>query len=179
MSSKEYNSLVNRIDAARVEIEARVNADAKTIQNLKDESSTRGLKINSLMAENASLLAKNDACAEMREDLKKKVEGYKSELIKSNTTNEELKDQNKKLQRSLEKCNDELKDRGAKMSELAAWRDSVVYSNVSLLEAVKAAMAEMRKVNRGKPSHNKSRAFQILETAVAKTKTEVPATNEA
>jgi hypothetical protein len=39
--------------------------------------------------------------------------------------------------------------------------------NEILTKGISEAMAEMRKINRGKPSHNKSREFQILERTIA------------
>ena len=69
MSSREYNGLVSKIDAARKEIEARVLADAEKIKDLQ-------LKVH----ETKMAL---DTCKTRKADIQKDADQYKAALSAS------------------------------------------------------------------------------------------------
>lgn len=160
ISGRTYDAIMKETKEIKADIlvlQQNREADNLKIAEQQKELRVRGNKIQ-------LLLSQNDACKSMRDDLKKKLGNMEAEMIKVNTRSEELLDEKsdevKQLKHSIESHNNQLNKYKAQDSQLLT-------SINGLLEGINAAMAEMRKVNRGKPSHNKSRAFQHLEKAMA------------
>lgn len=121
-----------------------------------------------------------------RRELNKQIEALKADNKKQGdeltVKSDELKQLNSKLIETSNKlgiANVNLKECKDKMQLAYDNGQAHHKSTDALLEGINAAMAEMRKVNRGKPSHNKSRAFQHLEKAMAAYNAAQPTTNEA
>lgn len=182
-------------------------ADKLKIAEQQEELVVRGNRISLLVSQNDACKsmrddlrkkydqAITDLSAERNENqklttekrqLNKQIESLKVDLSKQGNElvvkSDELKKLNSKLiettnerniaATSLEECKDKM--------QLAYDNGQTNHKATdALIEGINAAMAEMRKVNRGKPSHNKSRAFQHLEKAMAAYNAAQPKTNEA
>lgn len=193
MSNKTYNEIVSRINNATEEIKATVkskNAEINGLQRdleiVKRREHELKNSFNGQVQQIERLQKNNDACRAMRQDLEKKLDARNAELKKQGdeltVKSDELKKLNSKLiettnERNIAKAN--LEECKGKMQLAYDNGQANHKSTAALIEGINAAMAEMRKVNRGKPSHNKSRAFQHLEKAMAVYNAAQPKTNEA
>lgn len=141
MSSREYNGLVSRIDAARKEIEARVSADAEKIKDLQ-------LKVH----ETKMAL---DTCRSRREDIQKDADQYKAALSKANEEIAERLQEVKLLKARI----DELESR--KAPEL----DKTIL--VKTKTRIEGALKDLKNVSRGRKSPTKTKVQTILAQTVA------------
>lgn len=176
MSSREYNGLVSRIDAARKEIETRVLADAEKIKDLQ-------LKVH----ETKMAL---DTCKTRKADIQKDADQYQAALRKANeeiaTQLQELKNLKSTLQATeadFEECRrvrkslredrpkhlEEIKLLKARIDELESRKAPEMDKSilVKTKTRIEGALKDLKNVSRGRKSPTNTKVQTILSQTIA------------